>query len=158
MQHVANLRYHASSEINERTNAPFFNVYYLLILILGILGLALYLYSGQKQPLTIYREAIKAAMASHHYEKAAGLAFKAEHQAQPIEDKRYFFFLALDALLKNKQYDLAMQLALKNLEPLQNDVLTYQLLTEYALKAGHPQLAQKLVLRLLALQGITRPL
>lgn len=106
-----------------------------------------------EQSMTFYGEAAKTSTWVHQCEKSADYAFKAKDKANTIEDKRYFYFLAIQSLFQCGQYDLAMTLAEKNIDGLTRDITTYQLLTEDALKAGKPELANQYLMKLLVLQG-----
>jgi hypothetical protein len=101
----------------------------------------------------------------HFYEKIARTAvwakqcipsaeyyFISQGKVKSIEDKRYFFIAGLKVLFQCNQYDLAMKMAEKHIDGLRNDPLTYQLLTDLAIKANQPVKAQEFVLKLLQLR------
>jgi hypothetical protein len=108
------------------------------------------------QSALFYGEMVKAATWDKQCVKSADMALLAKQKASTIEDKRYFFFLAIRSLFQCDQYDLGMKFAQENLQDLTEDVTTYQLLIEYAIKAGDPKLANQFLLKLLELQGFSK--
>lgn len=109
-----------------------------------------------EQPVFFYGEMVKAATWAKQCEKSAEMAFIAKGKALNIEDKRYFFILAIKTLFQCDKYGLGMKLAQENLKDLTEDTMTYQLLIEYAIKAGDPKLANQFLLKLLELQGFSK--
>ncbi|KTD76285.1 hypothetical protein [Legionella waltersii] len=108
------------------------------------------------QSALFYGEMVKAATWDNQCVKSADMALIAKQKANSTEDKRYFFFLAIRSLFQCDQYALGMKLAQENLQDLSEDVTTYQLLIEYAIKAGDPKLANQFLLKLLELQGFSK--
>lgn len=109
-----------------------------------------------EQSSLFYGEMVKAATWAKQCEKSAEMAFIAKGKALSLEDKRYFFFLAIKSLFQCDRYELGMKLAQENLQDLTDDAITYQLLIEYAIKAGDPKLANQFLLKLLELQGFRK--
>ena len=123
--------------------------------------LALFFYeqavkTNPNQSVYFYAKAGQTAMWAKQCVKSATYYFTAQKLTESIQDKRYFFILALKTLFQCNEYDLAIQLAEKHLGTLSQDTQTYQLLTELALKANQTEKAQFFVLKLLELKEKNR--
>lgn len=123
--------------------------------------LALYFYEAAlaidpKQDLNFYVKVAQTALWANECIKSSDYYFVAQDKSEMISDKRYFFILALKILFECNQFDYALAAAEKHIESLREDALTFQLLTELAIKADEPAKAQEFVLKLLQLQGASQ--
>jgi len=104
------------------------------------------------QDMQFYIKAAQTALWAEECKQSADYYFSAQHKAKTINDKRYLFIQAVNLLIGCNYYDLAIQSAEKNLDVLKQDPLTYQLLTDLALKADKPEKAKVFILKLLQIK------
>jgi len=100
-----------------------------------------------------YAKVAKTALWAKQCVKSSKYYFNAQDRSALITDKRYFFIMALRVLFQCNQFELAIKSAEQHIDGLSEDPLTYQLLTELAIKANEPSNAMKFVLKLLQLQS-----
>lgn len=109
------------------------------------------------EPLPIYQEATRAARWAKECRKSAELAIKAKTYSITLNDQRYFFFSAIQGLFQCEEYRYAMTVAKENIGSLAEDKVTLSLLADYALKAGDPSYASKIMVHLLSMQDNGEP-
>lgn len=122
--------------------------------------LALYFYEqvirkNPQQNVYFYAKIGQTALWAKQCVKSANYYLIAQEKSAMLVDKRYFYILALKILFECNEFDLAIELAEKHINGLRDDALTYQLLTELAIKANQPAKAQQFVLKLLQLKANT---
>lgn len=104
------------------------------------------------QSIYFYARVAATALWAKQCTKSAEYYFMAQQRSVTLDDKRYFFIKALKGLFQCNEYELALQLAAKNIDGLKHDALTYQILTDLAIKADKPAKAKDFVLKLLELR------
>jgi hypothetical protein len=111
------------------------------------------MHESPEQTGSFYSEVVRAALWAQDCQRGANIALFAKRRAQTLNEKRFFFFWAIQSLFQCQQYQEAMQLAKHHRQGLAKDPLTYQLLADYALRAGNPKLAQEWIEILLHLKS-----
>ncbi|VEG90297.1 hypothetical protein [Legionella spiritensis] len=120
-------------------------------------GMALYFYEralakNPEQDMYFYAHVGETALWAQQCIKSAHYYFIAQDKAATINDKRYFYILAVKILFECEKYDLALSAIDKHIDGLIDDELTYQLLTDMAIRANKPEKAQDFLLKLLQLK------
>jgi len=120
---------------------------------------ALYFYEqilarNSEQPLYFYSRVAQVALWAKQCERSSELYFIAQHKALAISDKRYLYFTALQILVQCDKAPLAMYMAQQNIDGLNNDLQTYQMLVDIAIKANQVKIAQQYMLKLLELKTL----
>lgn len=103
------------------------------------------------QDVHFYVKVAQTALWAKQCVKSADYYFIAQDKSILIDDKRYFYILALRLLFECNEYQYALVSAEKHIDGLRHDTLTYQLLTNLAIRANEPAKAQEYVLKLLQL-------
>ncbi|CDZ78067.1 hypothetical protein BN59_02364 [Legionella massiliensis] len=106
-----------------------------------------------KQDIEFYVQAARVALWAKQCVQSADYYFMAQSMAKTVDDKRYLFITAIKLLFECNKYEEAITAAEKHIDGLQSDQLTYQILTELAVRADKPAKAQDFVLRLLQLRS-----
>lgn len=105
------------------------------------------------QAIELYSKIAKTALWAKQCEKAANYYFQQQNRFSDIEDKRYFYFAALEALIQCDKEGLAMDLAIKNLDGLSEDIQTYQKLIDFAISADRPEKARDFMFKMMELKA-----
>lgn len=106
-----------------------------------------------KKDMHFYAKVGEVALWAKQCVKSADYYFISEHKAVTLEDKRYFYLLALKILFQCEQSTLALKLAEDNLNGLAGDYQTYQTLIDLSIKGNQPGMAQKYLFKLLQLNN-----
>lgn len=105
-----------------------------------------------KQPVQVYARAGEIALWAKYCEKSANYYLLAQHHSTSVEDKRYFYFKALNILVQCDKSARAIELAEQHIQDgLENDALTFQLLVDLAIMANQTAKAQEFLMRYLQL-------
>lgn len=108
--------------------------------------------ANPNQPMAFYVEMAKTASWAKQCERSADLYFIAQHKAKQLDDIRYLFFSALNALLACNKPKQALELGLQHIDGLSEDSDTYKKLTQVALLANEPAQARDLMLKLIKIR------
>lgn len=105
------------------------------------------------QPIYFYTNIAKTALWAKQCEKSANYFFIGQDKVDNLKDKRFFYFSALNALTSCDKPKGAIELAIKHLDGLSEDIETYQRLINFAIASDKPEKARDFMFKMMELKA-----